>query len=57
MNVNQLSSVRTPLSAAYDYCIMANAVHGEAHDRYIKAMLDRIRDAVENAGYDMVKRD
>ena len=56
MNVNQLSSVRTPLSAAYDYCIMANAVHGEAHDRYIKAMLDRLRDAVENAGYDMVKK-
>lgn len=56
MNGTQRSSVMTALLAAYEHGILAGgAYNGEEQAEQDKLMLNRLRHAVENAGFEMVE--
>ena len=56
MDVNQRTSMIVPLQAARDWLVMAGCVSGEIKERYENAAIRLLKDACDNAGYDLVKR-
>lgn len=57
MNIPQLCSIKDPLHSAYDYLIMMmNEQDRTEKEKLEQYMLNRLRHAVENAGFEMVEK-
>lgn len=56
-NIGTVSMITTPVHAAYVHLILASGSSmGEERERQMKAALQNLKHACDNAGYDMVKR-
>ena len=56
MDVNQRTSMIVPLQAARDWLVMAGCVSGADKERYENAAIKLLKDACDNAGYNMVRK-
>lgn len=56
MNDDIVSALSTPILAAYQHVIVASSRLGEEREEEIGLVITSLRNACDNAGYDMVKR-
>lgn len=56
MNYDLLNSIAIPAQAARDYCIMGTQFLEPERQKYYALAIKALKDAVENAGYEMVKK-
>lgn len=52
----QRTRMMIALDAARDYCLLANSAPSDERADYDKLILNRLKHAVENAGFEMVEK-
>ena len=56
MNRDIISALSTPILAAYQHVIVAGSRLGDERKEELDLVISSLRNACDNAGYDMVKR-